>query len=148
MYVLSAISLMSAPAAKALSLPVSTMAAIAESPSSSSNAWPSSPISAAFSAFSACGRFSLTMPTGPCRSTRMLLYCSPLMDPSPQCPTDGRTPSGLRPAKLPDYGDGEDWDRKEVLYQPGTKQHCERAAIAGNVPASRFNRDVHAHRSH
>src|ERR1700693_1094248 len=65
---------MSAPAANALSLPVSTIAPIAGSASRSSNAAPSSAISPAFSAFSACGRFSVTIPTAPRRSTRMLLY--------------------------------------------------------------------------
>src|SRR5216684_3970951 len=72
MYVLSAISLMSAPAAKALSLPVRMMAAIAGSPSNSSSAAPRSAISAAFNAFNACGRLRVTMPTGPRRSRRML----------------------------------------------------------------------------
>src|ERR1700693_376964 len=65
---------MSAPAANALSLPVSTIAPIAGSASRSSNAAPSSAISPGFSAFSACGRFSVTIPTAPRRSTRMLLY--------------------------------------------------------------------------
>src|SRR6266581_9615352 len=86
MYVLSAISLMSAPAAKAFSLPVRMMAAIAGSLSNSSSAAPRSAISAAFSAFSACGRLRVTMPTGPRRSRRMLAYsvlliCDPLATP-------------------------------------------------------------------
>src|SRR5579884_3374764 len=70
---------MSAPAAKALSLPVRTIAAIAGSPSRLSKARPSSAISARFSAFSACGRFSRTRPTAPRRSTRMLSYCVSLI---------------------------------------------------------------------
>src|SRR5215470_3421974 len=67
---------MSAPAAKAFSLPVKTIAPIASSASRSSSARPISATSAAFSALSACGRFKVTMPTALRRSTRMLAYCS------------------------------------------------------------------------
>src|SRR5439155_26616400 len=81
MYVLSGLSLMSAPAANALSLPVSTIAPIAGSASRSSNAAPISATRAAFSALSACGRFSVTTPTAPRRSSRMFVYCPPVMTP-------------------------------------------------------------------
>src|SRR5579883_3491685 len=65
---------MSAPAAKALALPVMTTAPIASSFSKASSAWPSSRTSASQSAFSACGRFSVIRPTDPRVSTRILVY--------------------------------------------------------------------------
>src|SRR5229473_5232513 len=80
---------MSAPAAKALSLPVRMMAAIAESPSNSSSAAPSSAISAAFNAFNACGRLRVTIPTGPRRSRRMLANSVLLMGDPSATPCDG-----------------------------------------------------------
>ena len=57
------ISLMSAPAANALSDPVSTIAAICGSASNASNWAPSSVMSWSHSAFSAAGRYSLISPT-------------------------------------------------------------------------------------
>src|SRR5260370_42433191 len=62
---------MSAPAAKALSLPVMTIAPIASSASNAASASPSSFIRESLSAFSALGRFSVTRPTRPRVSTRM-----------------------------------------------------------------------------
>ena len=56
---------MSAPAAKAFSLPVTTMQPIASSASKALSAAPSSSISSLFSALSCLGRFSVTMPTLP-----------------------------------------------------------------------------------
>ena len=70
---LSAISLMSAPAAKALSEPVIRMQPMASSASNASIAAASSPISAELSALSACGRLRRMMPTWPLVSTRMCL---------------------------------------------------------------------------
>ena len=58
-----AISLMSAPAAKAFSEPVRTIARTRGEASISASAAPSSPRSCRFSAFSASGRFSRTRPT-------------------------------------------------------------------------------------
>ena len=71
MKVLSAISLMSAPAAKALSLPVSSMQPMPSSASKASIAWISSLMSARLSALSCCGRLSRMMPTRPLVSTMM-----------------------------------------------------------------------------
>src|SRR5260221_12355723 len=68
------ISLMSAPAANALSLPVITRQPIVGSPSRSSSAWPSSTTSASQSALSAWGRSSVIRPTRPRFSTRRLRY--------------------------------------------------------------------------
>ena len=65
------ISLMSAPAAKAFSDPVMTMAPIASSTSKASRAWLRSLSSAAQSALSACGRLSAISPTLPRVSTVM-----------------------------------------------------------------------------
>src|SRR5580704_3634802 len=70
---------MSAPAAKARSLPVRTMAPISGSNSRSSRAAPSSSISLALSALSADGRLRRTIPTAPCRSTRTVFSCGSLM---------------------------------------------------------------------
>src|SRR5471032_3007186 len=71
---------MSAPAAKALSLPVITMQPILSSASNCASASPSSSISASLSALSALGRFSVIRPTRPRVSTRMFSYdiCVPL----------------------------------------------------------------------
>src|SRR3990172_275874 len=71
MKLLGAISLMSAPAAKALSLPVTIMTLIAESFSKSSTARVISSISAWHSAFRACGRLRVMMPVLPRFSTMM-----------------------------------------------------------------------------
>src|SRR5260221_9078872 len=68
------ISLMSAPAANALSLPVITRQPIVGSPSRSSSAWPSSTTSASQRALSAWGRSSVIRPTRPRFSTRRLRY--------------------------------------------------------------------------
>ena len=65
------ISLMSAPAAKAFSLPVTTMHPIASSASRSSTAAAISPNTPNDSALSIFGRLSLMMPTAPWRSTMM-----------------------------------------------------------------------------
>src|SRR6266851_4873102 len=65
---------MSAPAAKAFSLPVMTTQPMVSSASNSSSTWPSSRTSGVHSALSAFGRFNLTTPTAPFRSTRMLSY--------------------------------------------------------------------------
>ena len=54
---------MSAPAAKAFSLPVMTMQPMASSASKPFSAWPSSTISAGLRALSCLGRFSVMMPT-------------------------------------------------------------------------------------
>ncbi|CFN74862.1 Uncharacterised protein [Bordetella pertussis] len=59
----------SAPAAKAFSLPVITIAPMPSSASSASNAAPSSSINWSFSAFNALGRFSVSHPTRPRVST-------------------------------------------------------------------------------
>src|SRR3977135_1200710 len=67
----SFITPMSAPAAKALSLPVMTIAPIASSASNAASASPSSFIKESLSAFSTLGRFSVTRPTRPRVSTRM-----------------------------------------------------------------------------
>ena len=56
---------MSAPAAKAFSLPVITMQPIAGSASKALRAAPSSSISSLFRALSCLGRFSVTTPTLP-----------------------------------------------------------------------------------
>ncbi len=63
---------MSAPAAKAFSEPVMTMQPTALSRSKRSMALLTSPISCPFSAFSACGRFSVMTPTAPFVSTMMV----------------------------------------------------------------------------
>ena len=68
------ISLMSAPAAKAFSLPVRTMAPTAGSASKPRSAAPTSVISASQSAFSAAGRSSVTSPTLPRVSARIIPY--------------------------------------------------------------------------
>ncbi|MEY9669054.1 hypothetical protein ABIE80_007762 [Bradyrhizobium diazoefficiens] len=65
------ISLMSAPAAKAFSLPVTTMQPMASSPSRSSTAAAISRKTPKESALSIFGRFSLMMPTAPWLSTMM-----------------------------------------------------------------------------
>src|SRR5215813_9791840 len=72
MYDLSAISLMSAPAANALSEPVMRMQPTSVSASKASTALRSSFLSVALSALSACGRLRRTMPTRPRRSTTMV----------------------------------------------------------------------------
>src|SRR6266550_521829 len=71
-YDLSAISLMSAPAANALSEPVMRMQPTPASASKASTAPRSSSISVTLSAFKACGRLRRTMPTRPRRSTMMV----------------------------------------------------------------------------
>ncbi len=60
-----AIAAMSAPAAKARSLPVRMMQPMASSASKAFRAWPSSVISASLSALSAFGRLRVMMPTLP-----------------------------------------------------------------------------------
>src|SRR6516225_5414145 len=72
MYDLSAISLMSAPAANALSEPVMRMQPTSASASKASTALRSSSLSVTLSALSACGRLRRTMPTRPRRSTTMV----------------------------------------------------------------------------
>ena len=67
-----AISLMSAPAANALALPVTMMAPMPGSASNSAAAVVTSFITWVLSALSACGRFSVMMPTRSSRSTRMV----------------------------------------------------------------------------
>jgi len=62
---------MSAPAAKALSDPVTTMAPMASSASKAATACPSSAIRPFDSAFMAFGRLSVISPTLPRVSTRM-----------------------------------------------------------------------------
>src|SRR5580765_2860495 len=106
---------MSAPAAKAFSLPARTMAAIAGSPSRSSRAAPSSAISAAFKALSACGRLRVTIPTGPCRSRRMLAYAVLLMN-------------DLLPtlSVAPDYGDDNDRGSKDYFARPENRGNWRR----------------------
>jgi hypothetical protein len=64
---------MSAPAAKARSLPVTMMQPMAGSASKALSASPSSVISASLSAFRALGRFSVTMPTLPA-SVRISMF--------------------------------------------------------------------------
>src|SRR6266446_6591249 len=71
---------MSAPAAKALSLPVTTMQPMLSSPSKASSAEASSRISSGESALSACGRLRVTTPTLPRVSTMMFWYA--MSDPS------------------------------------------------------------------
>ncbi len=71
MYDLDCISLMSAPAAKAFSEPVSTTQPISMSASKVSRAEPSSLIKAAHKAFRALGRFRVIRPTCPRVSTVM-----------------------------------------------------------------------------
>src|SRR5689334_14366094 len=71
MNVFGCISLMSAPAAKALSLPVSTMQPTASSASRSSTAAAISRKTPKDRALSSFGRLSLTMPTAPLLSTMM-----------------------------------------------------------------------------
>jgi hypothetical protein len=68
---LSAISLISAPAAKAFSLPVITRQPILSSASKASIACFNSSMSARLSALSACGRLSRMTPTRPLVSTMM-----------------------------------------------------------------------------
>ena len=68
---LSDISLMSAPAANALSEPVSRMQPMPASASNSAMARASSALSAELSALSACGRLRRMMPTRPRVSTRI-----------------------------------------------------------------------------
>src|SRR5271163_2205325 len=65
---------MSAPAANALSDPVSTVTRTLSSRSNDSSASTSSLRSSELSALSALGRFSVTMATAPSRLTRMFLY--------------------------------------------------------------------------
>ena len=72
--VIGAISLMSAPAAKARSLPVITIAPTPSAASKAAAALLSSAISAELSAFRALGRFSVMTPTRPEVEVRMLAY--------------------------------------------------------------------------
>src|SRR4026207_22022 len=72
MKVLSFISLISAPAAKARSLPVKTITPMASSRSKRSNASANSSISLAESAFKACGRLRRMRPTAPRVSTMIV----------------------------------------------------------------------------
>ena len=65
---------MSAPAAKAFSLPVSTMAAMSGSASKPRSASPSSPMSWSQSAFSACGRLRRITATLPRVSVAIISY--------------------------------------------------------------------------
>src|SRR5688572_6067523 len=74
MYVYFDMLPMSAPAANAFALPVTTIAPTPASASNASNARPSSSISASFSALSCLGRLSVTRPTRPRCSTRMFSY--------------------------------------------------------------------------
>ena len=76
-----AISLMSAPAAKARSFPVRTIAPIPGSASNSATAASSSFMSATLSALSASGRLRVTMPTRSRRST-IMVWSSSVMSPS------------------------------------------------------------------
>src|SRR5574343_1660314 len=62
---------MSAPAAKALSLPVMTMAPMSGSLSRSSSASPKASIRASLRALSCAGRFRVMSPTRPWRASRM-----------------------------------------------------------------------------
>lgn len=62
---------MSAPAANAFSLPVTTIAPISSSASNAFSAAPNSSINASFSALSAFGRLSVINPTRPRVSTKM-----------------------------------------------------------------------------
>ena len=66
------ISLMSAPAANARSLPVTTIAPIASSASNASAAATTSRMTCEFRAFRASGRFSVIQPTRPRVSTRIV----------------------------------------------------------------------------
>ena len=68
---LDCISLMSAPAAKAFSEPVNTIAPIAASASNAANAAPSSRTSGVDSALRTFGRFSVISPTDSRVSTMM-----------------------------------------------------------------------------
>ena len=70
----SAISLMSAPAANAFSLPVMTIAPMPVSSSNSAAAVMTSFITWVLRAFSAFGRFSVIVPTRSSRVTRMVSY--------------------------------------------------------------------------
>ena len=76
---MACISLMSAPAANALSLPVMTMQPMPSSASKVSRAAESSLITCALSALSALGRLSLTIPTRPLVSTMMVSYAMPVL---------------------------------------------------------------------
>src|SRR3569833_887233 len=92
MKVLGCISLMSAPAAKALSLPANTMQPIASSVSRSSIAAAISLKTPKDSALSIFGRLSLTMPTAPLLST---LMCSKTLMAEPlQTKSAGNVPAG------------------------------------------------------
>ena len=71
--VASAISLMSAPAAKARSLPVITIAPMFGSASKACRAATSSPMSVRLRAFSALGRLRRISPTLPRTSVRMVV---------------------------------------------------------------------------
>src|SRR6201996_493347 len=73
---LGAISLMSAPAAKARSLPVTIMQRTSLPLSQASSASASSLSSAVLSAFSASGRFKVAMPTAPFTSVLMFMAAS------------------------------------------------------------------------
>src|SRR5215472_18422795 len=99
MYDLSAISLISAPAANALSEPVIRMQPTSASASKASTAPRSSFFSVTLSAFKACGRLRRTIATRPRRSTMMvslLMAVLGLRSVGPCCHGASRAESGAR----------------------------------------------------
>src|SRR5690349_2326671 len=93
------ISLMSAPAAKAFSLPVTTMQLIGSSASRSSTAAAISRNTPKDSALSIFGRFSVMTPTAPLDSTMM---CSNVLMGHPGCKFGATLPASRRGFKRPD----------------------------------------------
>src|ERR1700687_4302281 len=112
MKVFGCISLMSAPAANAFSLPVRTMHPILSSASRSSTAAAISRNTPKDSALSIFGRLSVMMPTAPLLSTRM---CSNVLMIHPAPDVTGNVPAG---------GMGFKWGNDHVPDQGGSVLHA------------------------
>src|SRR5213595_1717145 len=110
------ISLMSAPAANAFSLPVTRMQPILSSASRSSTAAAISPNTPNDKALSIFGRFSVMMPTAPLLSTMMysnVLIGHPGSIRGGMCPLTGWASSGmsLTPGSAPHWGSPRGWGK-------------------------------------
>src|SRR5690554_5251771 len=113
---------MSAPAAKAFSLPVMTIAPTVSSSSNASSAAATSATSPAFSALSALGRLSVMSPTAPRLSTMMFSYGIADRSPGTVRVLVAVHSRGLGPtigtARLPSAGCEEEADQPDPLLVP------------------------------